>query len=322
MAKPCRYQLPGEDTWMSESEFKKALNDGLIDKYIGEGTIAIRNFKPRAQTAPVVEAPVAETNVEEEKFFIDGKEVSKEDAIKEMQGQARQETYGFNLSGKKIDYQGTNEQSKRSVDEHNKSASPFNSEGKLKSNYIDAAIRDAMSKVSFRKFGNAYRKHINPNFTRANNESRAEGMVGKNGMSWQELAGYIIGDGSQLATEEQFRAFAKELGLEVPTQTTKAETTAPVTESKTETPVAEPTLSKKDQEELNFVLGEIEATESAIVDAEEQIEIEKGNFKEEKERIQKEKAKVRASKMSKDEKADKLEELMLNCLILKMITMI
>lgn len=58
MAKPCRYQLPGEDTWMSESEFKKALNDGLIDKYVSDGTIAIRNFKPKAQAAPVVEAPV------------------------------------------------------------------------------------------------------------------------------------------------------------------------------------------------------------------------------------------------------------------------
>ena len=57
MAKPCRYQLPGEDKWMSESEFKKALNDGLIDKYIGEGTIAIRNFKPRAQATPVAESP-------------------------------------------------------------------------------------------------------------------------------------------------------------------------------------------------------------------------------------------------------------------------
>ena len=63
MAKPCRYQLPGEDKWMSESEFKKALNDGLIDKYIGEGTIAIRNFKPRAQAAPVVETPVVEAPI-------------------------------------------------------------------------------------------------------------------------------------------------------------------------------------------------------------------------------------------------------------------
>ena len=258
MAKPCRYQLPGEDKWMSESEFKKALNDGLIDKYIGEGTIAIRNFKPRAQAAPVVETPVVETpaaETEEEKFFIDGKKVSKEDAIKEMQGQARQEAYGFNLSGKKIDYQGTNEQSKRSVNEHNKSVSPFNSEGKLKSNYIDAAIRDAMSKVSFRKFGNAYRKHIDPSFARKNNETRDGGAVGKNGMGWQELAGYIIGDGRELATEEQFRAFAKELGLEVPTQTTKAETTAPVaqpkaettapvTETKTEAPKAESNTEK------------------------------------------------------------------------------
>jgi hypothetical protein len=78
MAKPCRYQLPGEDKWMSESEFKKALNDGLIDKYIGEGTIAIRNFKPKAQSAPVevpaVEAPIApvtETKTETPRSLLD-----------------------------------------------------------------------------------------------------------------------------------------------------------------------------------------------------------------------------------------------------------
>lgn len=72
MAKPCRYQLPGTDTWMSESEFKKALNDGLIDEHINNGVISIPNFKPKAVTAPVATetavetpaTPVAETKVE------------------------------------------------------------------------------------------------------------------------------------------------------------------------------------------------------------------------------------------------------------------
>lgn len=74
MAKPCRYQLPGTDTWMSESEFKKTLNDGLIDQYVNDGVISIRNFKPKAVTAPVATettvetpaAPVAETPKVEE----------------------------------------------------------------------------------------------------------------------------------------------------------------------------------------------------------------------------------------------------------------
>jgi hypothetical protein len=61
MAKPCRYQLPGTDTWMSESEFKKTLNDGLIDQYVNDGVISIRNFKPKAVTAPVTTEPVVET---------------------------------------------------------------------------------------------------------------------------------------------------------------------------------------------------------------------------------------------------------------------
>ena len=78
----------------------------------------------------------------------------------------------------------------------------------------------------------------------------------------------------------------------------------PVAEVKTE-----PTLSKKDQEELDFVSKEIDATESKIIDIQEQIEIEKGNVKEEKERIQEEKAKVKASKMPKAEKTERLEEL-------------
>ena len=53
MAKPCRYQLPGTDTWMSESEFKKALNDGLIDKFMTENNIAVRGLKPKAVSNPV-----------------------------------------------------------------------------------------------------------------------------------------------------------------------------------------------------------------------------------------------------------------------------
>ena len=240
MAKPCRYRQPGTDTWLSEADFKKTLNDGLLDKHIEDGIISIRGFKAKAETAqpvteaPIVEAPVAEVK-EEGKFFIDGKEVSEEEAIKEIQDESRQ--YDFNLSGKKIEYQGSNEQFIRATKEHNKSVSPFNSEGKLKSSYIDSAIRKAFNSFSLRKFGNAYRKHIDPYFTRANNEARNGGNVGgKNGMTWEELAGYIISDDTNLATEEQFSAFAKDLGLEVPTQEAApvAETKQPEAKSKSE----------------------------------------------------------------------------------------
>ncbi len=70
MAKPCRYQLPGQDTWMSEQELMQKLNDGLLDKFMSDNNIAVRNFKftPnqdlaskfRAPQAEVTPAPVAE----------------------------------------------------------------------------------------------------------------------------------------------------------------------------------------------------------------------------------------------------------------------
>lgn len=65
MAKPCRYRQPGTDAWLSEADFKKTLNDGLLDKYINDDIISIRGFKPKTETAPVEEAPA--TKVEEVK---------------------------------------------------------------------------------------------------------------------------------------------------------------------------------------------------------------------------------------------------------------
>lgn len=61
MAKPCRYKLPGQDTWMSEDEFKKSLADGLLDKFAIDDKIAVRNFKPDATAAEKFRAPVTET---------------------------------------------------------------------------------------------------------------------------------------------------------------------------------------------------------------------------------------------------------------------
>lgn len=66
MAKPCRFQLPGEDVWMSENEFKQKLNDGLLDKFLIDNKVSIpsltRNkFIPNADIASKFTAPVTET---------------------------------------------------------------------------------------------------------------------------------------------------------------------------------------------------------------------------------------------------------------------
>lgn len=82
MAKPCRYQLPGQDTWMSEQELMQKLNDGLLDKFMSDNNIAVRNFKftPNQDLAskfrtPVETAPVAETKAEETPQAEKGQEI-------------------------------------------------------------------------------------------------------------------------------------------------------------------------------------------------------------------------------------------------------
>ena len=65
MAKPCRFQLPGEDVWMSENEFKQKLNDGLLDKFLIDNKVSIpsltRNkFIPNADIASKFASPVTE----------------------------------------------------------------------------------------------------------------------------------------------------------------------------------------------------------------------------------------------------------------------
>ena len=64
MAKPCRFQLPGEDVWMTENEFKQKLNDGLLDKFLIDNQVSIpslRGFKPNTDIASKFTAPVTET---------------------------------------------------------------------------------------------------------------------------------------------------------------------------------------------------------------------------------------------------------------------
>lgn len=174
----------------------------------------IKENEKQLAKQPKVEAKVEE-KVEEtpkaEKFIIDGKEVSREEAIEEVQ-----KFRGFfSLDRKKIEYIGNDKSTIDSINRHNRRASEFNEDGTLKRSYIDAMIRKAMGDFSFRKFGNAYRKHIDPYFKQEYNTEAVGGRVSKT-FKWSDLASYIIGDSSNIATEEQFRAFAKQLGIKVP----------------------------------------------------------------------------------------------------------
>ena len=67
-------------------------------------------------------------------------------------------------------------------------------------------IAQVMNNVPFRTFASKFRKHIDKNFTAI----QQEGLYGKSGMTWEENASYIIGDGDYSVTEEQFKNFIKE----------------------------------------------------------------------------------------------------------------
>ena len=166
------------------------------------------------EQAPAVETPVettAETAPAEEKFIIDGKEYTKEEAIEKSQQNSRNITYGS-----KMEYNGNDAQAKEFVDRYNEESSPYFRDGRLKGVYIKQELLKAMNNMSFRKFGNLYRKHIDPYFSRASNEKSVGGYVGKD-MTFEELAGYIIGDSNPDTFEEKdFRAFAKEAGIDIP----------------------------------------------------------------------------------------------------------
>ena len=70
---------------------------------------------------------------------------------------------------------------------------------------IKREIAKTMCSTSFRKFGNAFRKCINKYFSQEMNKTEL------NGMTWQEYASYVIGDGNYRVTEEQYIQFKKEI---------------------------------------------------------------------------------------------------------------
>lgn len=268
---------------------------------------------------PKVEAPKEEAKPIEEKpfegegkFTIDGKEYTQEEAIE----RSRNASYGRIPFGSKMEYTGNNPQAIEFVNDYNKRANPYSNDGKLKDSYIKEQIGKAFDEMSFRKFGDLYRKHIDPYFSRANNEKSAGGRVDK-GLTWKELASYVIGDKvASDYTEAGFRAFAEAAGIKVPefVPTEKAKV-AEVVEPKT-AEVVEPKKvdTSKIDEEIDYYQQQVDYSNSKIYDIEDEIVNEKGNTKsgliELREQVKKEIEEVKKDKsLSKDERLDKIEEI-------------
>jgi hypothetical protein len=142
----------------------------------------------------------------------------KESTIDELYELLRDENYSvstFNLNPKKIEYNGNNEQIIREIKDYNRQTNPYY-KGELQEHYMIAMVQDAFSKVSFRKFGDAYRKNIDKGFKA---ERYAKNF--RRGYTFQEHASYIIGDGSFYVNEDEFRSFAKDLGIPIPPNISK-----------------------------------------------------------------------------------------------------
>lgn len=60
----CKYKLGSSDSWMSEDEFKEALNNGLLDKAILDNGLKINGFKPKSELAKNFSTPTT-TQVKE-----------------------------------------------------------------------------------------------------------------------------------------------------------------------------------------------------------------------------------------------------------------
>lgn len=225
-----------EDDLESIDRYKndvKILEKDIKENPLKENTLLREKAKPtRAKRATKAEAAPTE-----EKFTIDGKEYTKEEAIQKGQNNSK-----FPVYGSKMEYNGNDPEAKRFAEQYNSDSNPYNQKGQLKGSYIQKQILKALDEMNFRKFGNLYRKHIDPYFKRSMNEKAVGGVVGKN-FSFRDLAGYRIGDASpDNFKDAEFRAFAKEAGIEIPefvpdvkpikNETKPAEEVKPVEETK------------------------------------------------------------------------------------------
>ena len=287
----------------TKSAKKKAMTELVKEESKLAEMKAYEKVKPTEEAKPIEEKPFEG----EDKFTIDGKEYTQEEAI------IRSRNVPF---GSKMEYTGTNKQAIEFVNDYNKRANPYSNDGKLKGSYIQQEFIKAFDEMSFRKFGDLYRKHIDPYFSRANNEKSVGGRVGKD-LTWKEQASYIIGDALPTSFEDSnFRAFAEAAGIKVPefVPTEKAKV-AEVVEPKT-AEVVEPKKvdTSKIDEEIDFYQEQVDYSNSKIYDIEDEIVNEKGNTKsgliELREQVKKEIEEVKKDKsLSKDERLDKIEEI-------------
>jgi hypothetical protein len=204
-------------------------------------------------TPPEAPTTVTETAPVEEKFVIDGKEYTQEEAVEKRKNRT---SIPY---GSKMEYNGNDPNAKQFVDDYNRDSNAYDSDGNLKENYIYQEISKAFENLNFRKFGNLFRKYIDPNFKRSNNEKNVGGNVDKN-FTWEEQASYRIGDRGYSVTEEQFRSFAKEAGISIP-ELKPTETKAEVakTEAKNELTIDEQMAQYID--EANSYQDEMSAVE-------------------------------------------------------------
>lgn len=443
MAKPCRFQLPGEDVWMSENEFKQKLNDGLLDKFLIDNKVSIpslRGFKPNADiaskfTTPVTEdatAPQAKTKEQLDKEFNSlNKQYLKDEKLLDEATKNNEDT--TEIENRLDETQAKMSEVSNQLETISAPVAQVAPKAETKVNAIESGA-DMLDKMSEEERDNFMDDWFNDRIPRESlpggidavmfSEARKvapkpmtkpKRLTMDNAFELSNFHGFVINidgeiygldkfedpdatsdaedrfgdpkeyvwaytkikDGSGSKSVETYTSDIDEVINNIkssqkataPVTETKAEPTAKAEEklsprveklkndfvesynkiperntaqkrkranfisSKTSSldpderkaaelaekeisqqrnisePTTEPTISKKDQEELAFLDKEIDATESRILDIEDEIEIEKSNLKEEKQRIKEEKAKVRSSKMSRDEKQEKLEEL-------------
>ena len=216
-------------------EFAKENPDTEVDVARYENDIKLLEediAKFPVKTTEAVTTPVTEAPVTKDVFKIDGVEYDQDQVI--------EKTKEAEIKwGSKMEYSGENEQAKAFADDYNKRTNPYNENGKLKGQYIQARIAEALNKLPFKKFAELYRKHINPTFSSRNYKLRK-------GTTFQQEAPYIIGNATFDSNEatDQFLAFAKEAGIEVApapaVEATPVAKPAPVVEAPAvETPVSE-----------------------------------------------------------------------------------
>jgi hypothetical protein len=82
---------------------------------------------------------------------------------------------------------------------------PYNESGHFLEGIAKENISEIYDNVSFRKFGNEFRKHIDKYFSQEYNLENVNSMS----ISWRELSSYIIGDGDYRVNEEQYNNFIK-----------------------------------------------------------------------------------------------------------------